>query len=351
MKTIVTIAPSTRVKGGITTVIKNYHASDLKNECRLYHVASYIDGNAAQKCLYALAGILSTCYHMTFKKVDIVHIHGSDTTSSFRKYLYFSIVSRFNCKIIYHFHGALFSEQYETMPSWYKRRIVHFFEAADLVICLSYSWKKAILKIAPEATTVVLPNTVDVPEIAPGNRLDNSRACITFLGLIGNRKGLFDLIHVVKRMVDEGYDLILNIGGNGDVDKLMRTITALNLENHVIYLGWISDVERDRLLRETDIFMLPSYGEGLPMSILEAMAYGIPVISTFVGGIPELVEDNKTGILIHPGDLNGMYEAIKRLYTRSSVCRQFGTAGRKKIESEFNLKTASKKLRLIYDQI
>jgi glycosyltransferase involved in cell wall biosynthesis len=174
---------------------------------------------------------------------------------------------------------------------------------------------------------------------------------IVFLGLIGPRKGLFDLLIVFERLVDEGYNIRLSIGGNGDVAKLKEHISLPKLKNRVDYLGWIDEAQKCQLLSGCDIFTLPSYGEGMPVSILEAMAYGLAVISTPVGGIPELVDDGMTGYLVTPGDLESLYEKLKTLIEQQELRVKMGRKGRKKVENEFDIKRNYRAISDLYDQL
>ena len=219
-----------------------------------------------------------------------------------------------------------------------------------MVICLSNSWRDEIKKIAPHANIVVIPNSVKLPLLS--NRVNNSeKIAILFLGLIGERKGLFDLIKVFMRLLKDGNNIVLNIGGNGDTTKLLSAIFDLGIKKNANYLGWVSEEERDRLFRNTDIFVLPSYGEGMPMSILEAMSYSVPVISTLVGGVPELIEDGETGILVNPGDLDMLYEKMSDLIHNEKYRKKLGENGRLKIERLHNIIDHIQRIENIYESL
>lgn len=114
---------------------------------------------------------------------------------------------------------------------------------------------------------------------------------------------------------------ILEIGGNKMEAELTEAIHNLQLDDCVHFNGFVSGEKKTGLLRRTDVFVLPSYNEGLPISILEAMSYGCAILSTPVGGIPEIVRDN--GILVEPGNIQGIADTIFELADTSS-CRQMG---------------------------
>jgi glycosyltransferase involved in cell wall biosynthesis len=349
IKNILYIAPDISVKGGISTVIKGYLSTILSQKYNIILISSHVDGSKLRKLFQAILGLLKTLYYLTFKHIDIVHIHGSDIVSSIRKYIFFRLVKIFRCKVIYHFHGASFLDQYPQAPTAWKIRIRQLFEDSDLVICLSESWRSAIMQVAPKSKVQVIYNSVPLPMLEMLTRKERDIINITFLGLIGERKGIFDLIEVVSRLVKDGHRVHLSIGGNGDVERLHEEIDTKGLKSHAKYVGWIVGDAKDDLLRNTDIFVLPSHGEGMPMTILEAMSYGIPVISTSVGGIPELITDGSTGYIVKPGDLDDLYSKLLSLVTANSRRVSYGQAGRKVIEERHNLLVNIDKIDEIYN--
>ena len=160
---------------------------------------------------------------------------------------------------------------------------------------------------------------------------------VLFLGILGPRKGVFDLLPAFKGLVDgHAGDVRLRIGGNGEVERAARTVRALGLAAQVELLGWVAGEAKQAQLAQADVFVLPSYNEGLPVSLLEAMAYGVPVISTRVGGIPELVRDGIDGFLIEPGDRAALEDRLRRLAEDARLRRTMGDAARARILAEFS---------------
>jgi len=336
------------VKGGISTVIKSYLNSDLAKNHRIFLVSSHVDGPKWRKLVQAVLGLVQTAYYLIFKKIDFAHVHGSDIVSSSRKSIYIQILRLFGRKIIYHFHGASFMEHYRSASKRTQSRMRALFGKVDIVICLSESWRQYITDIAPRSNIKVVPNATHLPELCVKQNSDDL-VHLTFLGLIGERKGLFDLLRVVRRLIDNDLKIKLSVGGNGESDRLQATIKSLELNDSVNFLGWISEKQRDKLLRETDIFVLPSYGEGMPMSILEAMSYSVPVVSTKVGGIPELVRDGETGFLVEPGDLDALYRKLKCLIQDKELREKFGEKARQFVAAKYNLKFITQQIEQIYD--
>lgn len=348
MKNVLFIAPDISVKGGISTVLEGLIGSKLSQQYNIIAVASHIDRSKLRKSIQALIGLSKTAYYLIFKQIDIVHIHGGDLTSIKRKYFYFRLVKLFKKKIIYHFHGASFSEQYPHASLGWKRRIKSVLEDSNIVICLSYSWKTAILHIAPKSNITMVHNGAVLPEIGGNSKKESKTVYITFLGLIGERKGVFDLIDVISRLLKNGYNIHLNIGGNGDSGRLCQQIESKELQDNITYAGWIVGNDKDALMRNTDIFVLPSYGEGMPMTILEAMSYAIPVIATNVGGIPELIKDGETGYIIEQGNLDQLLEKMTKLVEDGIMRLSMGKKGRETIENDFSIIEMANKIGDIY---
>jgi glycosyltransferase involved in cell wall biosynthesis len=353
MKTVLMISPDVAVKGGISSVVKGLINTELSRKYRIILVSSHVDGSKFGKLIQAIVGLAKTAYYLTFDKIDIVHIHGSDPTSSKRKYIYFRLVSLFRCKTIYHFHGNLLFTAFPGLSGPWKRSFRELFEHTDVVISLSEHAKKKIAEFAPSANIVVVPNSIGLPDLDQGLKDEdqNKNIKLAFLGHIKEQKGIFDLLKVIKELVNDRVDLRLFVGGYGELDRLQREISVLGLKDRVEYLGWISEEKRDSLLRKTDIFVLPSYGEGMPMTILEAMSHAVPVVSTPVGGIPELVVDGETGYLVKPGDIEGLRKRILELISDEEKRKQFGNRGRQIIEKNHNLEINIQKIENIYNSL
>jgi glycosyltransferase involved in cell wall biosynthesis len=350
MLNVLHISPGIYVKGGIGTVLQNYLATDLPRICRLYFVSSHKDGSKYCKYYFAFAGLLSTLRILLREKIDIVHIHCGDTTSTCRKYFYFRIAQIFKKKIILHLHASLFLKQFKEIGPFWRLRLRRFFEESNLVICLSKSWFDDIGLIFPGTKRIVVPNGIILPDLNSHSNC-SGEITITFLGIIGHRKGVFDLLKAFKDLTDEGLPISLKIGGNGEVSRLNRAIHALGLEGRVEYLGWITGEDKDSLLRKTDIYVLPSYGEGMPMSILEAMSYGIPILSTYVGGISELVEDGRSGFLIKPGDIDALRSNLRLLAEDRGLRRDLGIAARRCLETGHDIHLIARKLACVYQAL
>jgi len=344
------VAPSVNVMGGISAVLRYLQASSLPRGFRLLFVASHKDGSKPFKFAVALLGLFQTLLILSCRRVDIVHIHCGDFPSPKRKYFFFRLVRLFGPKVIIHLHGALFLEQYARLSPAWKERMRHFFEIADLVICLSQSWAASVQDLFPGARRMVVPNGIPLPVLGPAaTHAQGDLVRVTFLGLIGARKGVFDLLEACEVLIGQGHPICLAIGGNGEVERLQSEIAPFTA--NIRYVGWITGDAKEHLLRETDIFVLPSYGEGLPMSVLEAMSYAVPVVATTVGGLPELIRDGESGFLVAPGQVSQLVDRLGRLVCDAALRRTMGDAARRTVERGHGIEAMAHHISRAYCQV
>jgi glycosyltransferase involved in cell wall biosynthesis len=142
----------------------------------------------------------------------------------------------------------------------------------------------------------------------------------------------------------------LTIGGNGEINRLKQAIKFQQIESMVNFVGWVSGEQKQRLLAESDVYLLPSYSEGLPMSILEAMNAGLPVLSTPVGGIPEIVIDGLNGYLVKPGDEEALYDRLMRFVNQPDLVATMGAASGR-IVAQYQPEVIFAQLQALYESL
>jgi len=170
------------------------------------------------------------------------------------------------------------------------------------------------------------------------------------MGRIERKKGIHDLIEAGKLLADK-FRFKIILCGEGNISLWQEECSNKGLIDVIQFRGWVSGEEKELLLRETDIYVLPSYSEGLPMSILEAMSYGIPVISTPVGGVPEVVIDGINGFLVDPGDVHGLADKLEQLISDYRLRMKMGITGRQFAQEKFDISNNIKQLMNIYARL
>lgn len=341
---VLMIGTSRRTKGGITTVVNSYYKAGLDKKINLKYIETVNDGNKLSKILKMIKGFFQFIFNV--KNYDIVHIHMSSRYSTWRKSIYINISKLINKKIILHMHGSEFDIFYkEECNDFQKKYIKKMFNKANTIIALTEEWKIFLSHITDKKKIVVIKNSIQVPSNFNKN-INNKN--ILFLGIIGKRKGLYDLIEVIKKLKKKYKDIHLYIGGNGEVKKLLELMKSNNLQNNITYLGWLNEEQKIKYLKKCTYYILPSYNEGQPLSVLEAMGYKCVTISTNINGIKEIITSKKDGILIDPGDTKKLYDEIVELINTKELRKKYSNNGYNKILKEFNIETTINELLKLY---
>ena len=329
-------------KGGVAQVMYNY---DRYIFPRFKCIVNSGGTNKFEKLLKAITGWLQMFVILLIdREIKIVHIHTA-SFNSFRRSTYFIYLAKwFRKKVVLHIHGGGFKEYFKTNP----KRIASILNDCDAIITLSESWKEYYQSITNGPIVAVVENIIAPPE--KGDRLwkDDNKYHLLYLGLIDEQKGIFDLLDVLHEHLNEfNKKVVLHIGGNGKIGKLKDEIKQSGLADIVVYEGFVSGSKKVSLLFSCDAFILPSYTEGLPVSILEAMAYCKPILATPVGGIPEIVKHNENGILFRPGDKNGIHKALIQILNSKEGNVRMGAKSFQFIQSYFP-NNVSEKLAALY---
>lgn len=167
---------------------------------------------------------------------------------------------------------------------------------------------------------------------------NSSGLSLLFVGRLVVAKGLPILLESLAILLQAHPDIFLTVVGDGsDREKLEQMTAQLGLSKNVNYVGYKSQCEVRDYFQQTDVFVMPSLAEGIPVVLMEAMAAGVPVVATQIAGISELVENGVNGYLVPPADAVSLTERIEKLLTDHKLRAAFGTAGRAKVEKDFNI--------------
>lgn len=322
--------------GGISAVVQYW--SKYIDGIKYY--PTFKEGSKLTKVLTFVNSYLQLAKDLIFdRQIKIVHIHTAAGTDFYRSSKIIELAKRHNKKVILHSHASQFKDFYGSSSGKNKIKIIQTLREADVLIVLSESWANWFENIGVDPKKIViLHNITDYPIYTNKsnsticNFIDTPPVRFLFMGEIGPRKGIFDIIKALALHKNEiEGKLELRIGGNKREDELLEAIEEGGLSNVVKFEGWISGEKKIELLNWADIFILPSYNEGLPISILEAMSYRMPIISTPVGGIPEVVNE-LNGKLVSPGDVSQIYSAMKYYVDNRQDIILHGNASKIKVE-------------------
>jgi len=350
-KCVVIIGEDLSVKGGITSVLRAYLNSNLASEFELRHIPTLIEGSSFQKLLIFLQALAIFNWTFLTQKVQLVHIHSSSYASFFRKSVFVLLAKLWRRPVLFHIHGSRFHTFYQQALLPIKMWIRLTLNLVDRIIVLSESWRNRIAQMGTHSAITVLKNPVECANLEPNpNPHSNGQFTILFLGELSKRKGIFDLLDIAAELLRNVPTVKFILAGNGNLSQIQQIIEAEGLEDYFLLPGWISSAERQCYFHQADLFILPSYDEGLPVAILEAMACGLPVVSTTAGGIPELVENGVNGILVPPGDKTALKQAIISMIQNDPLRRQVGEKNRAKIQGEYDIQVIAAVVKQLYYQ-
>ena len=309
------------VKGGMVSVAKNYLQYPYWKGYQLSYIPTHKEINKYLLVLYFGMRYMQIVWLALFGNYKIVHLHIAERGSFYRKAILALTLKSIGKKVILHHHHAEFEEFYDSLSARKKNFVKTVFERVDLNIVLGTYFIPLIIDKAPKARVKVLHNAVVT---YPQNQYNKEARNILFLGKLCKRKGIYDLLACIKELDSKmDADIRFFLCGNGDIEDVKNRIRALNISHRIAHIGWCNEEERMVFMSKSMLHVLPSYNEGLPMSILETMAYGIPTVSTHVAAIPEMLHDGENGFLVNPGDVTDLSNKLYQLITDKELREKF----------------------------
>ena len=338
------IGPDIKGKGGISSVLASYE--------KMIPAFHYMSSNSRKGTIMGVFALMKLMlllpYFCYIKGIKIVHIHGASRKSFARKSLIIRFAKLMRRKVIFHCHGGEFKTYVAEAG---ESKVLKVLSKCDAIVVLSQKWVDYFKNDLGLKNVVVINNIVEPAQSFDENPTSSKKLKLLFLGAICDNKGVFDMLDVIAANKAEMIGRIkLYIGGNGEVERLQSVISQTQLGEIVEYVGWVTGENKNRLLKDCDIVMLPSYIEGLPITLLEAMAYAKPSITTNVGGIPEIIESGKNGAIITPGDKKALYEAIRLFMDNPQLIAEYGDEGLKRV-NDFYPQSVKVQLENLYKQL
>jgi len=344
---LIQVGPDPNERGGIASVISVLSAYNRRTGIDEKIIPTAKSGGHLFQLAIFFSGLFKIVAACLTRSVNIVHIHMSSRGSCMRK----SIVA-IACRVtgtpfIIHLHGGDFDKYFEQQISGRKRKFISsIFSSADATVALSNYWKDWLLVNMKLKNVQVISNGTleqDITKI-----YTNPTKNILFLGRLCDRKGTDVLIDAARKLSGSYPNVRFELGGDGDLDFYKPMASDLG---NIFFLGWLNESDRDLAYQRAYAFCLPSRNEGLPMSILEAMSRGIPVVSTNVGGIPDAIENGISGILIPPSDSESLAQSLKLLLDNDSLAASMGNAARLRHKTLFGAEIMCSSFRDLYTKI
>jgi glycosyltransferase involved in cell wall biosynthesis len=351
-RSVLLVGTSTETKGGIGYVVADYLSSDLNHKYNLIHIVTHRDGSRSRKMLMFLSSLLQFTKYLLCHPHTIVHIHTSSGPSFLRKLVFIVLAKLFRSPTILHIHTGGLESYYLSGTGLLRSMICYAFRHVDLIIVLSPAWHDVVHRLCDgHAPIHICQNPVDTHKYRPGklNRRSSIKNLV-FLGSIIKEKGVYDLIHGIHGLLRLGISVSATIAGDREVEKARRLAKELQLNNHITFPGWICETRKIALLQNCDLFVLPSYREGMPRSLLEAMACGVPVVVSNVGGIPDVVEHGVNGLLFQPGDVMMLIRYMALLLSDDDLSDRMSGNNVEKIRAKYSLSSVMSELDSAYSR-
>lgn len=338
-------------KGGMWTVVENYlKDAEFVSRNDLIYIPTSITGcSNLKKMLFTLKAYWKIIKVFREKKINITHVHMSERASIGRKKIVMNYAKKHGSKVVLHMHGAEFEVLYKQMSEKNQKFVKETLNLADRIIILGEYWRKFIGTLVDEPNKIqVVYNAVSVPEEYSYNSESNS---ILFLGAVSKRKGIDVLMKALQMDATELKDRIkVKIFGPDVEGDIEERIVQAGLQEWVSYCGWLDKDKKAEVLKNVAVNVLPSYNEGLPMTILEAMAYGVPSITTSVAAIPEAVNKNN-GIIVEPGDVEGLAHSISKIILDKMYRLELSKNAYRDAVNCFSIKTHIAVIQSIYEEM
>ncbi len=268
-------------------------------------------------------------------QVSVLHVNVAERGSVARKGVLAGVARLCGVPVVLHLHAAQIVAFHDALP-WAGRWLVRrMFRTAALCVVLGEPWRRWVGSLGvPDERIRVLRN--GVPRLSGWRaRAQGAPFRLLFLGNLFERKGIADLLVALAHPGIPACTLL--VAGGGDVGRYSARAEALGLGGRVRFAGWVDQAGAAACLAEADALVLPSYDEGLPLVILEALSLGVPVVTTPVGAIPEVLADGDTALLVPPGDVAALAAALRRLAGDPALAARLSERGRALYEREFTL--------------
>lgn len=289
------------------------------------------------------------------RRADLVHVHTTNHAGFWEKSLLALCARACGVPYLMHLHGGLFEPFLEGLGPVGRLAARVSLRGAARVVILAEAWRALLCRFVDDARLEVLPNAIRCADFAFGERPPGLRPRLLFLSMISARKGLDELLQAMLELGsggDPGCDL--DIVGDEEVPGALQhyrdLYRAAGLDAWVKFHGPAYGPSKYEFLRRATIFVLPTRFESFGIANLEAMAAGLPVVSTRTGAIPEYLRDGEHGLLVDPGDTGALVRALRRLLEDAPLRARLGQAAERRAR-EYDWEALSDRLEAVYGRV
>ncbi len=298
------------------------------------------EGHAAASLLQVGRAIVQLARDRWHRRVAGVHVNMAERLDFVRESLVLVACRLLGIPSVLHLHAAQLHHSYRRFPAPVQALVRWIFSLPRAVVVLgkaSAEFAVRELRVPPGRVEVVI-NGVPAPAVPRRQRGPDEMPRVLFVGNLSERKGVSDLLQALAQPALAGVPLQLTLVGGGDVAGYALKAERLRVGDKVRFHGWANQEELARLLAEADVLVLPSYDEGLPLAILEALAHGVAVVCTPVGEIPHVLAHRRTACFVEPGDPPSIARGLAQVLTEPGLRERLERAGQAMYEEQFSLR-------------
>ena len=268
-----------------------------------------------------------------------VHVNMAERLSIVRKGAVIVLSRALGIPVVLHLHAAELHHSYPRLPGPLQAMTRWVFSLPASCVVLGTAAQRFVVDElrVPSSRVEIVFNGVPAPTAARRMVKENAVRRLLFVGNLSERKGVTDLLKALSSPGFEDLPLELVLAGDGDIRSYQDKANALGLEKKVRFTGWVGQGEVAELMAQADVLVLPSYDEGLPLVILEALGNGVAVVCTPVGEIPSVLQHGVTACFVEPGDVNGLAAALQGLLRRPELVQTLEENGKALYEQKFSL--------------
>ncbi len=347
---------STDAQGGISSYVRVMKQTPLWTDWNIRHVVTHQGGSSARKIAAFARGALLFVVQLIRFRPSVVHLHAASGASFVRKAILLWLSWPARVPVVLHMHGSRIQNYYENSPRAIQALIRATLCRASTVVALGEVRADRWRVIAPSARISVVPNAVQ-PARRTAQPALGEPVHVVFLGKIGDHKGVFRLLDAWSELT---HDLDFNAGpwkaatltiaGDGEVERARHRIRELLLQDTVEVRNWLSESEVGELLDHAQVLVLPSISEGQPMAVLEAMARGLCVVATNVGGLPEMI-GGRCGVVIPPEDTDAIAAALRLVINDHELRARYGAAAYARVAERYDVRVVWRQLDALYCEV
>jgi glycosyltransferase involved in cell wall biosynthesis len=341
------LGPVPGTRGTVASTVQAYLAHGLFKRLPIEYLATHGEGSARRNAALALKALYRLIVLLARERGLIMHLHVAPGPGLWREALFMALAIVARCPFVLHLHGGGF-QRFNDDGALASATLRFVLEQAACVVVSCESLRGRVRSVARRAQVECIPDPVAAAQTSHETLRPN---LVLFLGALEAASGVFDLVEAVSALRPAVPDVRLMIAGEGDRGAVARYAERLGIADAVRFTGWVGPSGKRALLENAAVFALPSYEEGLPMSLLEAMAAGVPAVVSPVGGIPEVVVDGVSGLFAAPGDVATLQRMLRKLLLDRRLGARIGAAARESVRLRCAPERAAARLGAVYAQL